>query len=309
MNNAETMQLSENAENTTITEQPRPDESTSDPGFQFVQDLARELSTGSLQIPAFPDAALRIKTALEDPEVSADKVARVVGSDPVFSARLLKVANSVLVNGAGERINDIKMAVTRMGFRLAYNTAVSIAIEQVLAAHDSEALHPYLEELWRHSVEVAAYSYAIAKMQTTINPDAAMLAGLLHDIGKFYLLSRSENYPELFNDKSALDSIVDEWHTGIGRSIMEAWHFSEEMCLVADEHEELGRAHCTPADLTDIVMVANLFSYKDDDEMTPALEWDAIPATIRLKLSEQNVADIMQESREEIDAIRQILKS
>ena len=309
MNNTETMQLSENVENITISEQPRPDESASAPGFQFVQDLAWELSTGNLQIPAFPDAALRIKTALEDPEVSADKVARVVGSDPVFSARLLKVANSVLINGAGERINDIKMAVARMGFRLAYNTAVSIAIEQVLAAHDSEALHTHLEELWRHSVEVAAYSYVIAKKQTTINPDVAMLAGLLHDIGKFYVLSRSENHPDLFNDKSTLDAIVDEWHTGIGRSIMEAWNFSEEMCLVADEHEELGRAHCSPADLTDIVMVANLFSHKDDDETLPALEWDAIPATMRLNLSEQNAIDIMQESQDEIDAIRQILKN
>ncbi len=309
MQNAEAMNTAEHDEIISASQNAPVEATPSDPGFQFVQDLALALSAGTLQIPAFPDAALRIKTALEDPEVSADKVARVVGSDPVFSARLLKVANSVLVNGAGERINDIKMAVTRMGFRLAYNTAVSIAVEQVLAAHDSKALHPYLEELWSHSVEVAAYSYVIAKQQTTINPDVAMLAGLLHDIGKFYVLSRSEDYPELFNDKSALDAIVDEWHTGIGRSIMEAWNFSEEMCLVADEHEELGRAHCTPADLTDIVMIANLFSHKDDDEAVPALEWDAIPATRRLKLSEQNAADIMQESQEEIQAIRQILKS
>ena len=285
-----------------------PRELDSHPAFEFVKDLGYELSTGTLEIPAFPDAAMRIKNALQDPEVSADQVARIVGTEPVFCARLLKVANSVLINGAGERITDIKMAVTRMGFRLAYTTAVAIAVEQMLATPDSEALHPYLEELWYHSVEVAAYAYVIAKKQTRVNPDTAMLAGLLHDIGKFYILSRARHYPVLFSDKQALESIVDEWHTSIGKSIMEAWDFSEEMCLVADEHEVLGREHSSAPDLTDIVLVANLFSHKDDDETVPTLEWDAIPATRRLELSEQAAADIMQASRQEIDAIRQVLE-
>lgn len=280
-----------------------------DVAFEFVKDLGFELTSGTLDIPAFPDAALRIKNALEDPEVTAGQVARAVGSDPVISARLLKVANSVLVNGAGDRINDIKMAVTRMGFRLAYNTAVSIAVEQVMSAHDSPALHPYLEDLWHHSVQVAAYSYVIAKKQTALNPDIAMLAGLLHDIGKFYVLARAERYPELFNNELALETIVDEWHTGIGKSIMEAWHFSEEMCLVADEHEELGRTHDCPPDLTDIVMVANLFSHKEENEAVPELEWDAIPATRKLQLSENNAEEIMSESAQEIQAIIQLLES
>ena len=286
---------------------PPDDSEPVDPAFALVRDLGMELSTGTLKIPAFPDAAMRIKTVLEDPEVSADEVARVVGTEPVFSARLLKVANSALINGAGERISDIKMAVARMGFRLAYNTAVSIAIEQLLDAHDSSTLHPYLEQLWRHSVEVAAFSYVIAKKQTTLNPDMAMLAGLLHDIGKFYILSRAESYPGLIDDAASLDTLIDDWHTGIGRSIMEAWHFSDEMCLVADEHEEYGRSHCGSPDLTDVVLVANLFSHKDDDTAIPELEWDAIPATCLLGLSEQSASEIMQESSREIDAIRQIL--
>ncbi len=303
------MKPAEASIDTQVTEYHDTQKQVREAAHDFIRDLGHELSAGKLTIPAFPDAAMRIKTALEDPDVSADKVARAVGSDPVFSARLLKVANSALVNGAGERIDDLKMAVTRMGFKLAYNTAVLIAVEQVMSAHDSRLLHPHLEALWHHSVQVAAYSYAIAKQKTSIKPDSAMLAGLLHDIGKFYILAKAEHYPNLFSNTPALEGILDEWHTGVGRSIMEAWHFSEEMCLAADEHEELARTHDNPADLTDVVMVANLFSHKDEDEFIPALEWDAIPATQRLQLSKEDAVEIMLASQVEIDTIMQLLKA
>lgn len=272
-------------------------------GFQFIADLGHELTSGKLEIPAFPDVAMKIKSVLEKPEVTADQVARIVGSDPIFTARLLRVANSVAVNGAGSKINDVKMAVTRMGFKVAYNTAVSIAVEQLMAGKTSKALQPYLEALWHHSVQVAAYSFVIAKKQTRINPDMAMLAGLLHDIGKFYIYSRAEHYPELFNDKEALESIVEEWHTGIGKSILEEWDFSEEVCMAADEHEVLDRTQPSQADLTDIIMVANLFSHEEVDGDLPELEWDALPATVRLNLMQEDAAAVMEESAEEIRSI------
>jgi putative nucleotidyltransferase with HDIG domain len=274
-----------------------------DPGFEFVTHLGQELSAGKLDLPAFPDVALRIKSALEDPEVTAEKVSRLISSDPIFSARILKLANSVTVNGAGSQINDIRTAITRMGFKLAYNTAVSIAVEQLKSSSPSALIHPHLECCWQHSVHVAAYSYVIAKKQTGINPDTAMMAGLLHDIGKFYILSRSEKYPELFDNPLTIETIVDDWHTGVGRVILEAWHFGDEICIVADEHEELGRDNIEHADLTDIVMVANLFSHREEKDALPELEWDAIPATRRLHLSEENADEVMHESEQEIQSI------
>ena len=277
-------------------------------GHIFISDMAYDLNNGTLDLPAFPDVTLKIKSALEDTEMTAEKVAKLVSSDPVFSARILRLANSVMINGAGQKINDIRTAITRMGFNMAYNTAISIAVDQLKSTSAPAHIIPYLQECWHHSVQVAAYSYVIAKKQTKINPDTALLAGLLHDIGKYYILSRAEHYPELIDTPETLEQVMDEWHTGIGRGILEAWNLSDELCNVADEHEEYGR-RSTIADLTDIVMVANLFSHRDEVDAAPDLQWDDIHATRQLKLSEESAIEVIHESEEEILSIISALET
>ena len=280
-----------------------------DIGFEFVANLCEELNNGTLDLPAFPDVALRIRKALRDPEITADQVVRVVGSDPVFSARLLRVANSALMNAAGVQVNDLRIATMRLGFNMAYNIAVSVAVEQVMKSSRVNKLHPYLKELWKHSVRVAAYSYVIADRQTDINPDEAMLAGMLHDIGKFYILNKSGKYPELFNQPETLDMIMQDWHTAVGRSILDAWKFSEEIAVAADEHESLERMHFGAADLTDVVMVANLFAHQQQPDQIPDIDWEAIPAIKQLNLTAETACEIIKESRQEMQSIIQALQN
>ena len=280
-----------------------------DIGFEFVANLCEELNNRTLDLPAFPDVVVRIRKALRDPEITADQVVRVVGSDPVFSARLLRVANSALMNAAGVQINDLRIATMRLGFNMTYNIAVSIAVEQVMKSSRVNKLHPYLKELWKHSVRVAAYSYVIADRQTDINPDEAMLAGMLHDIGKFYILNKSGKYPELFNQPETLDMIMQDWHTAVGRSILDAWKFSEEIAVAADEHESLERMHFGTADLTDVVMVANLFAHQQQPAQIPDIDWEAIPAIKQLKLTAETALEIIKESRQEMQSIIQALQN
>ncbi len=67
----------------------------SDPeAFAFVQALAAELSTGKVELPSFPDIAMRVRQVLADETVTPEKVVRVVGSEPALAARLLQLANS-----------------------------------------------------------------------------------------------------------------------------------------------------------------------------------------------------------------------
>ena len=272
-------------------------------GFEFVARLAAELDENTLDLPAFPDIAIRVKQALSDPEISADKIARIVGSDPVFSARMLKVANSALLNSAGVQITDLRLAIMRLGFNTAYNIAVTIAVEQVMKTGKDDRLHAYLKDLWHHSVTVAAYSYVIAHKLTVINPDEAMLAGLLHDIGKYYILTKTEDFPQLFDDPETLDAILRDWHTAVGHSILVAWNFSEEVADSANDHESLDRGHVGQADMTDVVLVANLFSQYKGIEQLFQIDWQGIPALHRLNLTVDTAFDVIQDSQEEMQSI------
>jgi HD-like signal output (HDOD) protein len=288
-------------------------------GFEFIQTLSDELSKGQVKLPAFPEAAMRIKGALEDPNMSTQQIAKLVVSDPVFSARLLKVANSAALNVSGNQIKDIPTAITRMGFKMAHSIAVSIAMDQVMNAPSNPALASQFQQLWQHSVTVAALCFIISKKQSRhpnlkknrINPDEAMLAGLMHDIGKTYILTRAESYPALIEDPQVLEQVMLDWHTGIGSAIIENWEFDEAMMNVADEHELYDREPFTPGhttDLTDVVLVANLMAHlieegDEADEEEHLGEWRQIPAFERLGLDDAAISEIKDSSREEIDSI------
>lgn len=285
-------------------------------GFEFVQSLSEELSKGTVKLPSLPDIALKIKNILEDPDVSAKQVAQVVGAEATFTARLLKVANSAALNSSGTTIKDIPTAITRMGFKMAHSIAVAIAMDQVLNSHSMGKLDKYFKDLWRHSLNVAAFSCVVAKKQTKIKPDEAMIAGLLHDVGKIYLLARMEDYPELSEDLEVFEDVIAEWHTGVGAAILEAWRFGEDLVLVADEHEMLDRVPTNEqggvsfeADLTDVVQAANLFSHAIEHGHEMEAEWTQIKSFQRLKLDEELIHEIMVQSKEEIDSIVSALQS
>ncbi|MCU7844048.1 MAG: HDOD domain-containing protein [Candidatus Thiodiazotropha sp. (ex Monitilora ramsayi)] len=278
-----------------------------DIAFQFVEQLSAELSAGELKLPAFPDIAVRVKKALEGDDVSADKVAKVVGSDPVLSARLLKVANSNFANRSGAAIKDLRTAIARLGYDLAYSTAVSIAVEQILQSKSVGNLREHLKDLWKHSVHVSAIAYVIAKKHSKVNPDEAMLAGLLHDIGKFYILTRADDHSELFADETVFDELMANWHTGIGHAILEAWGFSEDIANTATNHDDLQRPHVGQPDVTDVVITANLCAYWD--KLGDDFDWPGVTAAQRMNLDHDAIQEILKASSEEIQSIMQALGS
>ena len=276
-----------------------------DIAFKFVKQLGNELSAGELKLPAFPDIAVRVKQVLESEHVSADRVAKVIGSDPVLTARLLRVANSNFANRSGNQIKDLRTAIARLGYDLAYSTAVSIAVEQILQSKSVGACREQLKVLWKHSVQVSAIAYVIAKRHSTVNPDEAMLAGLLHDIGKFYIYTRSQQYPELFEDSAAMDALMRNWHTGVGHAILEAWGFSDDIANTANEHDDLERPHAGPPDVTDLVITANLCAHWS--ELDEDFDWSKVTAAARLKLDHDAIQAILDISAEEIQSIMQAL--
>lgn len=279
-------------------------ENISEIGLKFIQTLSNELNSGKLDLPTFPEVAIKIKKALEDPDVSAEQVARIVSAEPVLSARLLKVANSAALNRAGVQINDVHAAITRLGLNMVHNTAVSIAMEQMALSNAKGNLRSYMETLWHSSVHVASLSYVIAKKQTGINPDEAMLAGLLHNIGKIYIVTRiEEKFPDLFNDTDVLEELMQQWHSGVGSTILGAWNFSEVLTTAVSEHDDVDRIHFGPPDLADVVLVANLYSNLDK----PGKDWTTISAIERLNLTPETAKEVLDESMEEVQSVKQAL--
>src|SRR5579862_2298337 len=191
--------------------------------FAFVQALASELSKGKIDLPSFPDIALRVRQVLADENVSQDKVVLVVGSEPALAARLMQIANSAALNFTGKAITELRTAIARMGFNMVRSAAIAFAMSQLKKVDSLKGLEKPLDDLWKRSAAVAAMSHAVARTYSRVNPDTAMLTGLVHGIGELYILTRSTQHPGLFADHAAYNSIVRDWHSAVAKALLENW--------------------------------------------------------------------------------------
>lgn len=279
-------------------------------GFEFVKQLAAELSTGTFDLPPFPEAASRVCDALNDSQVDVDKIARIVLSEPVLSARLLRMANSALLKRSTMEVTDVKLAINRLGLEMVQNAAVSLAMDKSFPTPQDPAIRQQFETIRTHSVRVAVLSYILATHHAHgIKPDDALLTGLLHDIGRFYILTRVTAFPDLFRSPQVLEALVYDWHSGVGRAIIESWGFSEAIAQAIDEHEIFDREHQGNADLTDVIMVANLLSHIGEPRDPPLPPFNQIAACRKLKLNEQNCIGVVTDAEEEVRSMTLALGS
>lgn len=274
--------------------------------FTFVGVLAADVSSGEFDLPSWPEVVVQIRRALEDEDCSVNHVVRLIGSDPVLAARITKMANSALISRATP-VSDLRSAVNRLGFEMVRNVAISLAMEQIFHGEAIKAVKPYLAELWLHSTKVAALAFILAKRAPQINADEAFLAGLVHAIGKLYVLMRAQNDPVLFDCEDALREIMGAWHTGIGRAIVESWNLSDDLAEAVGNHESHALEGSGPPTLTDIVAVANLIANQQQDEIESPVDLSENFACHRLGLDANSCADILLESEEEIQNLRRSL--
>src|SRR5687767_6517501 len=184
--------------------------------FAFIAELAQEVSSGKVELPSFPDVAVRVRKALGDEHVSNEQIARVVGSEAGLAARVFTLANSAALNRSGRSVSDLKAAVNRIGHNNVRTAAVSFAIAQLRRASELKHISKELEALWQEATTVASLAYAVAS-RTSVNADEAMLAGLLHNVGKIYILARAQKHP-FFKEPETLQQLLRDWHANVGKA-------------------------------------------------------------------------------------------
>lgn len=207
------------------------------PAHHFLLRIAADLSDGDISFPTYLDAAMRIRMALNSPDLTVDKLSRVVVAEPLVAAKVVRLANSAALNPSGKEIADVRSAVMRVGFTAIRTLAISVAIQQLMLEKEMAPYRDKARALWEHSLDVAALSYVISRRMTRINPHEAMFAGLVHDIGHFYLLSQVAGHPEVVRDEEELERILDEWHSSIGHAVLSALEAPEIILQAVSEHE------------------------------------------------------------------------
>ena len=272
--------------------------------FEFIQGLTSDLSAPVLIFPTSLSATMSIRRAIIQDNISNDTLARIIGAEPVLSAQIIKLSNSAAFNPSGKINTELRTATMRLGYIKVRNLTIAVGMKQLTEHKDlNKEISELMEGLWNRSVRVAAFSFVLAKTYTKVNAENAMLAGLLHDVGKFYILNRANHYQSLFTSQRALWNLVDAWHSNIGAAILENWEVSEDIRNAVQNFGNLAYVHRGAFDLTDVIFAADLLDAHFDERSHRKLNWDDLPAVVRrLELDEEKSEQLHELMKVELDS-------
>jgi HD-like signal output (HDOD) protein len=266
-----------------------------------LKSIAAQAGRGELAFPTHVNATLKLQQALSDPDCHIEEAARLVQTEPLLAARTVAIANSAAYNRAGNDVTNVKAAVARVGFRTLGALAASVIVRQLAGGVTDPLLRAKADQLWQHSANVAALALVIARRVSFVDPDTAMFAGIVHEVGGFYLLSRAAEFPGL------LDGGAEEWiehgQVEIGRGVLRKLGVPAP---VMDAIEALwhGMRALPPETLGDTLMLAkDLAPIPSPLLERPGFSPTQASATIDFAVGGGTLALILQESEEEVRSL------
>jgi HD-like signal output (HDOD) protein len=234
----------------------KPHKSSALTPSEFLKELSAELASGDLRLPSFPDVAQRVQRALEDSRATPDQVARVIGIDAALAARILRLANSAFLNPSAKPITELQQAVHRLGHQLVRCTAVSFALQQMNAGPSVAALRPQLHELWRQGTLVASIAYVLARETRAANPDEALIAGLMHNIGSLYITVRAHQHGAELGVDDEATRVLGNGHPRIAGAILGNWKFAPSIVSAVSNQNSSRLPAAATGPLADVLIAA-----------------------------------------------------
>jgi HD-like signal output (HDOD) protein len=273
---------------------------------EIFNELANQVARGDLIFPTGAQVALKLRRALDDPDCQVASAARLIQAEPLLAARVIAISNSVAYNHSGQEITDVNMAVSLLGFSVIRSLAMALVTRQMAGKSTVPEHQVLVNKLWEHSAHVASLAHAIARHVTHQDTETAMFAGIIHEIGGFYLLSRAEDFPAL------LEGDFTEWVEGgeviVGRQLLGKLNVPDSVMEIMETFWD-GLLAMPPVTLADTLLLA--------EELAPVpsplhrLENKAagneLNASIEMMIGEETLSLILNESATEIASLTNAL--
>lgn len=249
---------------------------------KLFKELYQQLKTNKLRLPSIPSVAFKIRELIDSGKCSTKELTNALNMDPAMAAKVLKAANSPLYRGANE-IESVNQAVVRLGMNIIRQLVLSFATREIFRIKHPK-LSKVMEATWEHSVEIAGISYMLAKKLKLMDPEEALLAGLLHDIGAIPIIITAMEKEHLLEKEGELDYAINALQAELGAAMLDHWHFPKQMVAAAQDAENWLRTSETK-DVCDVVIIAQIHAFNNTErsEQLPAMQ--ELPSFERLGLN------------------------
>jgi HDOD domain len=266
------------------------------------ETIANQVTHGDLVFSTGAQLALKLRQALDAPDCPVSTAAKLIQAEPLLSARVIAIANSVAYNRSGREIVDVQVAVSLLGFSTIRSLAMALVTRQMAGKLKDPRQQELKEQLWEHSAHVASLAHAIARHITHLDPETALFAGIIHEIGGFYMLSRADEFPGL------LEGDFDDWVLGgevkVGRVVLDKLKVPASVTSVMETFWD-GFLAMPPVTMADTLLLAEELApvssplYRPDNQAPDNRK----RASIEMEIGEETLTRILNESSEEIGSL------
>jgi putative nucleotidyltransferase with HDIG domain len=218
---------------------------------------------GITSLPIMPKVAQQAFQLATSPNAEPEDYIAVVERDEGLSARILKIANSVYYS-RGSDSKTITDAVTVIGI-----SELQCLMNATALSNFFPTRHPLRALFWAHDIAVAVTARTLANALCPTQADMAFLGGLMHDLGKLFMLQQhTTTYEKVVTRgfEKGLQSIDGETvaypfdHTQVGHLIAERWHFTPELTAVISRHHK-GWQEIPKDSVVALVKTANIIAH------------------------------------------------
>jgi HD-like signal output (HDOD) protein len=274
--------------------------------LQFLGQLAAEVSSGTVDLPCFPNIVLRIRNALADPKNTPEQTVKIVGAEPRLAARLLQTANSAAFNTSGKPLTELRTAITRLGHQLVQSAAMAFAVQHMKDEDSLKSIAEPLSQLWKQSISVAAICQVVAR-HTKVAPDQAFLTGLLHGIGRLYIMVRAVGKADEFSHQETFLEMISGWQASIGKAVLENWGFAEEMCEAVAAQQDYEHKAKKEAELADVLVVSIVLGEALSLPAPRVVDMQGVAAFTAIGLSDKECATILMHAELQLGSLQDAL--
>lgn len=258
----------------------------------FIQD--------ELKIPNFPDIALKVRKAIQQDYGIAD-IVKIVNMDPVISAKLIQVVNSPIYRPLNP-ISNCLDAINRLGLTTTRNLVTAFSMKN-LTKSENPSTKKLIQNNWLQSIKVSSISYTLAQLTQKADPDEALLAGLLHNIGVLPILTFADSLPEGTYQPADIDLCINEIYGQIGSIILEKWEFPNSLRKIPLQSTNWFTSTTEDLSLNDIVLLAKYHTLLASPGKTELPLLITLPAFQKLEnqpLTPEMSLQILQDAKQQI---------
>jgi HD-like signal output (HDOD) protein len=235
-------------------------------------------------------------------------VAKLIQLDPALTARIISVVNSAAFGGL-KKIRTVHQATSRLGRRKVRSLVYSCLLKGIFKIN-SRNLKRRMEALWQHSAYVAALSFVLGRETPGIDPEQALLAGLIHDIGSVAVIGGINRYPLLAKRPEVLDYAIASLRLEAGMLTIKSWNLEDEFADVIQNADNWYRIGTAIPDNTDVVILAQLHALigKQPQGAIPAI--DEVPAFAKLAhgdLTPRQSLSLLEEAESDVREVRALI--